>query len=538
QARARAEAVNGFLVGMFEQADPKRALGANLTAAELVGRGTERLDTDLRDQPEVRAALLVTLSRVHGALGHWPRAHSLAREAVALREPTAGVPLAEALVQLSEAARHTDATDEAERALNRALALQRAAYGPAHGTVAKTLHNLALVRHDQGKYDDAEVLHRQAISLRRALAPQGDEVLSSLSGLAQTLRSQSRYAEAEAVYREVLTARRARLPAHHPSVIGTQRQLAQVLNYQDRNDEAERLFRESLRGADEVLAPTHPDTIGIVNDLASLLHDRRRYDDAEPLYVRAVGASRAEGNDSDLATQINNLATLYEDQGRFADARPLYIESLALRRSARGPRHPVVGTALNNLGRLEATRGDLPAASRLLDEALSIRLEANGPRHALTARTRYNVGRVHRMRGQWRAARQSLDEALSIQHERLTTTHPHTLATRLERARTSVALSDFDAAETDARFVLEARSRDRDAQPWELAEARVVLAASLSPKRNVEARTLLDAARTVLAASGQAHVLIRDEADRVSARLTRRSPVTRLASTQLAEEPR
>ena len=39
QALARAEAVNQFLVGMFEEADPTRALGSRLTAAEVVERG-------------------------------------------------------------------------------------------------------------------------------------------------------------------------------------------------------------------------------------------------------------------------------------------------------------------------------------------------------------------------------------------------------------------------------------------------------------------------------------------------------------------
>jgi serine/threonine protein kinase/tetratricopeptide (TPR) repeat protein len=539
QARARAEAVNAFLVGMFEQADPKQALGAKLTAVELVERGAAQLGTELRDQPEVRSALLITLSRVHGALGRWERARALAREAVQLRETAGPEPLAEALAQFGDASRQVDGADDAQRALTRALALRRQVHGPMHLQVAQVLQSLAFVRHEQGEYADAESLHRQALHLRRSLAaPRSEDVLNSLAGLAQALRSQSRYGEAEAVYREVLATRRAILPARHPRVIHALRQLAQVLNYQNRNDEAERLFREALSAADAVLGPVHPDTIGVVNDLASLLHDRRKYGEAEGLYERAVRASRAEGNATDLSTQVNNLATLYEDQGRFAEARPLYEESLDLRRRARGARHPAVGTALNNLGRLHATLGNLPQAEHLLREALSIRLES-GATHVLTARTKYNLGRIRRMRGAPRDAIVLLDEALAVQHARLAEGHPHALATRLERARARAALRDLAAAEADARFVLRERARARDVQPWEIAEARAVLATTLDQQRRVEARGLLTGARRVLAMAGPAHGLLRADADRAWSHMVGPTDVGRAdASARLDRSPR
>ena len=534
--RDRAEAISGFLVGMFEQADPRRALGARLTAVELVERGADQLGTDLRDQPEVRSALLLTLSRVHAALGRWERARTLAREAVELREHAGPEPLAEALTQFGDASRRADAPDDAQRALTRALDLRRQVHGPEHLKVAEVLQNLALVRHEQGEYADAESLHRQALQLRRSLSPpRGEDVLNSLSGLAQTLRSQSRYEDAEVAYREVLEARRATLPARHPRLLLTLRNLAQVLNYQNRNDEAERLFREALSGAEAVLGPTHADTITIVNDLASLLHDRRKYGEAELLYERAVRASRADGNATDLSTQVNNLATLYEDQGRFAEALPRYEESLDIRRRARGARHPAVGTALNNLGRLHATLGNLPQAERLLREALSIRLES-GATHALTARTKYNLGRIRRMRGVPLDAVALLDEALAVQHARLSEVHPHALATRLERARARAALHELAAAEADARFVLRERERARDVQPWELAEARTVLATTLGPRRRAEARDLLDDARRVLATAGPAHGLVRADADRAWRRVAGPGATgSTLAAAQLAQ---
>jgi hypothetical protein len=118
------------------------------------------------------------------------------------------------------------------------------------------------------------------------------------------------------------------------------------------------------------------------------------------------------------------------------------------------------------------------------------------------------------MRGAPRDAIALLDEALAVQHARLAEGHPHALATRLERARARAALRDLAAAEADARFVLRERERARDVQPWEIAEARAVLATTLGQQRRVEARGLLTGARRVLAMAGPAHGLLRADADR------------------------
>ena len=529
--RDRAEAVNRFLVGMFEDADPTRALGARLTAVEVIERGATRLQHDLADQPETRSALLLTLAHVHRSLGSWRQANALAEQAVALRAGSTSDALADALVVYGDTARLNGGLADAEAAITRAIELREQRFGSRHLAVAEALHHLGLIRHEQGRDAEAEALHRRVLEMREHLGAPEDVVVSSLSELGLSLRSQSRFAEAETIYRDVLASRRRLLPADHPRTLGAMRQLAQVLNYLGKNADAEALFRDALARADRVLGPDHPDAEGIANDLASLLHDRGRLAAAEPLYVRAMRASRLNSHTVALAQQLNNLATLYEDLGRTADALPLYRESLALRRAARGERHALVATALNNLGRLTATLGDVREGERLLREALSIRLEANGEEHALTGRTRYNIGRVLRMRGALDESLEQLNDAMRIQEARLPARHPHTLQTRLERARTHIARRSWHEAELDARTVLDARTQHADIQPWELAEARLVLALALPPERAHEARTLAATAHPVLSAAGPARGALAAEAVRAIRRL--HTP----ASLRAAERP-
>ena len=525
QERDRAEAVNRFLVEMFEQVSPSRALGERLSAVQVIERGTATLRSELQDQPEVKAALLLTLADVHENLGRFPEARDLAAEAVALREGLGDdLASADALIQYGDAARRAEDLPRAEPAIRRGLAIRRARLGDEAPEVAHALHNLALLVHDQGRSSEAEAMFREAIRIYRAAGAPALEVALSLSGLGTTLRGASRYQEAETVLRETLALRQSVLPADHPRLLQSMRQLAQVLNYVNRNEEAEVLFRDVLMRADRVLGPDHPDTEGVVNDLASLLHDRGRLDDAERLYARALAAGRSRPPSLGLALQLNNIATLYEDQGRFAEAVPLYRESLDLRTRLRGPGHSSVATAMNNLGRLTATLGDLAEGERLLRSALTIRFASDGADHLLTARTRYNLGRVLRMRGEHAGARRELDAALAIQLATLAATHPHVLHTRLERARTSIAQRAWADAEADARTVLEARRAAPDVQPWERAEAQLVLALSLAPARADEARALVDAARPVLAASGPARVSLAREADRATALLRTRRP--------------
>lgn len=78
----RADAAREFLVALFRGADPMARKGLNLTARDLLDRGEERIDTDLADQPELRADLQETLGSVYLYLAEYERAEALVRAAL------------------------------------------------------------------------------------------------------------------------------------------------------------------------------------------------------------------------------------------------------------------------------------------------------------------------------------------------------------------------------------------------------------------------------------------------------------------------
>jgi len=70
-AAARAEQITGFMTSVFGGADPGQTLGDTVTARELLERGVERVDTELANEPDLRAEMLVTLGNVYSSLGSY-----------------------------------------------------------------------------------------------------------------------------------------------------------------------------------------------------------------------------------------------------------------------------------------------------------------------------------------------------------------------------------------------------------------------------------------------------------------------------------
>ena len=87
QQSARALAVQEFLVGLFNEADPARAQGRELTAREMVDRGQRDVQVKLASQPELGALLDGVLVDLYIKLGDENRALPLAeaRRDLALR---------------------------------------------------------------------------------------------------------------------------------------------------------------------------------------------------------------------------------------------------------------------------------------------------------------------------------------------------------------------------------------------------------------------------------------------------------------------
>ena len=75
-----------FLVELFAVSDPDLARGNEITAREILDRGSERIRVELRDQPEIQARLMKTMGRVYRSLGLYGESRPLLEEALRIQE--------------------------------------------------------------------------------------------------------------------------------------------------------------------------------------------------------------------------------------------------------------------------------------------------------------------------------------------------------------------------------------------------------------------------------------------------------------------
>ena len=144
--RDKAQRVSRFLVEIFNVSDPGEARGNSVTAREVLDKGAERIHSELKDEPEVRAALLNTIGTVYDSLGLYDKAVPLLREALELtRRDLGGDPLevATALNSLGNVLLDKGDTREAAAAYREALGIRRRHLSKGSREVAESLNNLA-----------------------------------------------------------------------------------------------------------------------------------------------------------------------------------------------------------------------------------------------------------------------------------------------------------------------------------------------------------------------------------------------------------
>ncbi|KAG1657909.1 hypothetical protein FOA52_005810 [Chlamydomonas sp. UWO 241] len=321
--------------------------------------------------------------------------------------------------------------DEAEPLLRRALAGRDEALGPTHRDTLTSVTSLALLLHDQDKLDEAEPLYRRALAgCEKALGPTHPYTLTGIHNLAYLLAAQDKLDEAETMYRRALAGNQKALGADHPDTLTSVNNLAGLLHDQGKPDEAEALYRRALAGRQKALGAGHPDTLSSVVTLAGLLHDQDKLDEAEPLFRRALaGRQKALGADHpDTLSSVVTLAGLLHDQDKLDEAEPLFRRALAGRQKALGADHPDTLSSVHCLASLLYDQDKLDEAEPLARRVLADREKVLGPTHTDTLFSVNNLALLLNDQGKLDEAETMFRRALAGREKALGPTHPDTLS--------------------------------------------------------------------------------------------------------------
>jgi serine/threonine-protein kinase len=423
EARQATE-VKEFLVGLFDAADPEEARGREVTAAEIVDLGTERIDRELADAPGVQAELLRILGRIQLNLGNYSKSRLLFEQSLEVQRDLRGNDdpnSIRALVDLGSIHHLMSDDPLADSLLVEAVSRARR-HPPGNGGLARALVALADSRKSQARYEEAEALYREAIDLdRREFGDRHPEVSTDRNNLATLLSATGREQEALELHRDLLAIRRETLPPDHPTTANTLSNLGETLIDLGEYEEAEQVLEEAAAMRRRIYGGSHPRLATTLRHLALLHRKRDDLDGARALLEESLAMSRAHHGDvhEDVASCLNELAINAFYREDLDEAADRFAESLALFEQILPEGHPTLLTLMNNLATVAMSAGDIDRAEASYVRLLGMRREKLGDVHTDVAQAWIAVGNVHVHRGRWTEAVACCSTAVAIRQELL-----------------------------------------------------------------------------------------------------------------------
>jgi serine/threonine protein kinase/tetratricopeptide (TPR) repeat protein len=406
--QAKAKRINAFLQEMIGYSgqtvpgSPTRAKGHDATVADMLDDAAQRVETELADQPEVKAEMLDTIGSTYSVLAKYDASARFLREAYALDLKLYGPDgraTASVMYQLANLSYLTGDYTSAESWIRKALPIYR-----KEGTrpdfelwrLSGMLSDAAFIMRARGHLDEAEALWLESLSYGSRLDPKHRAVLvsdktflaqlymdrgdveraESLAvdavqdlraqgapfGLAQALidlgnirRAQHRYAEAESLIEEG-TARYARAQGEeHPNVAYGLMSLATVHSAEEQYDRAEREARRAL-AITEQASTSAVRQAAIVGVLGRILTRTGRTAEAEPLLRQTLATveQKLPPHSNATASALGALGECLAAEHRYGEAEPLLKESYAILRQLHVPQSPALEEARQRLLQVSA----------------------------------------------------------------------------------------------------------------------------------------------------------------------------------------
>jgi serine/threonine-protein kinase len=403
--QAKAARMNTFLQemvsGTWRTANQK---GLDATVADMLADAAQRVETELADQPEVKAAMLGTIGGAYEGSAKYDLAARYLHQAYALNVQLHGPdslqaaslmhPLATLkcltgnyvagdswfhkalpiyrrhvndsnfeirlmpafLSDAAFAARALGHLDEAERLWREALVYTPrvpSRYRPMEATVKTFLAQLYV---DRGDIRKADPLASEAV---RDLRPLGDRpsLAQSLIDLGNVRRLQGRYSEADQLIQEGTDLYAQSQGGDNPNVAYGLVSLANSRYYQRRYDLAEQGVRKAMRIVEKLPKNAHArETTNIA--LALILNKTGRSGEAEALLRDTLAVAQQNSRRPlDVVLASGALGECLAIQKRYAEAEPLLVQSYATLKSVQVPGSPAIREARERLASLYAARG-------------------------------------------------------------------------------------------------------------------------------------------------------------------------------------
>jgi tetratricopeptide (TPR) repeat protein len=350
---ATATAINNFLqndllaqAGASSQARPDTKPDPDLRVRTALDRAAARIAGKFGTQPLVEASIRETIGNAYSDLGIFPEAQRELERSLALRRHTLGEEHPDALTSMNDQAHLYGAEgkySEAEKLYAKVLVARRRVLGEEHPGTLSTMSGLSYAYLRQGKYVQAEVLCARTLEIeRRVMGEEDPATLRTTSVLGIVFDEQGKYRQAEAVYMKLLDVERRVLGQEHPNTLVSMNVLAGVYYHQGKYVQAEAAYTNLLEVQRRVLGAEHPDTVRSMENLADVYVGQDQYEQAEQLLNKVVEVQHRVlgGEHPETLGSMSNLANVYGYLGNFAQAEALYTKVVEVKRRVLGEESP------------------------------------------------------------------------------------------------------------------------------------------------------------------------------------------------------
>ena len=430
----KAARVSEFMLSLFENSNPAQAQGTSVTARSLLDQGALRIESELAEQPAIRAAMQDVMGGAYHGLGLYDDSQRLLDSAIATQRGLYGEAHPDVLqthARLANLAGSKGLYEQSEAMYREAVEMSRTVHGDSSVATAMALASLANVVYEQGRLEESRGFYEEALGIHEQVSPGIDALKArTMHGYGWLLTNMGEFELSESTLRAAVEMIRDSMGQFHPEYPATLNHLAYLLMDTAQWDEAETVMREALDLSEQIYGGEHPDVSGNQFTLGTILQNKGQYEEAEALYRRGLASDiKILGAEHPyIATDKNNLAGALRLQGRHQEAAELYRESLLLNRKLHGTNHPETATSMANLAVALRSLGDFEEADGLFQASFEIRQRVLGDEHPATLTGQLNYANFLRGLGRLDEARVLLEDTVQKRRRVLGENHLMTMS--------------------------------------------------------------------------------------------------------------
>lgn len=288
---------------------------------------------------------------------------------------------------------------------------------------AGLLGDIGQVYHSRGDIDKAIVYYRQAVEQRVAIDSQTPDAVGSAAtlsdlynNLGQAIHDKGDVEEGQEYYRKALRLQQRTMAKDHPSITRTLINMARA--QRDSGDSLNNVL-STLELAEAPLRakpPTQEHNLALIMK-ADLLRELGRLGEAESnarLVLQTQTQIPGAEETPSMANTLNALGSILHDQQKFREAAKIYMQALSTNLKTVGTTHPETAATYNNLGNAYQDVGDDMNAEKYYIRCLEIQKSLWGKDNPDMAASYNNLATILARQGKLEDAEAFMMEALDV----------------------------------------------------------------------------------------------------------------------------